>query len=132
MKNREIELYKLGFKKNEHQFIFHMYKYDMSWYVDFFSIYEPDDEFWNDYLEGVKIDLIMAKKEYLEELNRSEGKKFAQKQIKQQILDLKNKYKSHLQEETNYKIGKNINFVRETELKAKISMLVELEKKLGL
>ena len=48
MKNREIELYKLGFKKNEHQFTFHMYKYDMSWYVDFFSVYEPDDEFWND------------------------------------------------------------------------------------
>ena len=47
------------------------------------------------------------------------------------ILDLKNKYKSHLQEETNCKIGKNINFVRETELKAKISMLIELESKLG-
>lgn len=132
MKNREIELYKLGFKKNNDQFTFHMYKYDMSWYVDFFSVYEPDDEFWNDYLEGVKIDLIMAKKEYLEELNRSEGKKFAQKQIKQQILDLKNKYKSHLQEETNCKIGKNINFVRETELKAKISVLIELENKLKL
>ena len=129
MKNREIELYKLGFKKNEHQFTFHMYKYDMSWYVDFFSVYEPDNEFWNDYLEGVKIDLIMAKTEYLEELNRSDGKKFAQKQIKQQILDLKNKYKSHLQEETNCKIGKNINFVRETELKAKISTLIELENK---
>ena len=60
------------------------------------------------------------------------GYKFAQKQIKQQILDLKNKYKSHLQEETNCKIGKNINFVRETELKAKISTLIELENKLGL
>lgn len=132
MKNREIELYQLGFKKNNDQFTFHMYKYNMSWYVDFFSVYEPDDEFWNDYLKGVKIDLTMAKKEYLEELNRSDGKKFAQKEIKQKILDLKNKYKSHLQEETNCKIGKNINFVRETELKAKISVLTELEKKLGL
>ena len=60
------------------------------------------------------------------------GLEIAQKQIKQQILDLKNKYKSHLQEETNCKIGKNINFVRETELKAKISTLIELENKLGL
>ena len=57
------------------------------------------------------------------------GYEIAQKQIKQQILDLKNKYKSHLQEETNCKIGKNINFVRETELKAKISVLIELENK---
>lgn len=58
------------------------------------------------------------------------GYNSAQKEIKQKILDLKNKYKSHLQEETNCKIGKNINFVRETELKAKISTLIELEKKL--
>lgn len=60
------------------------------------------------------------------------GYEIAQKEIKQQILDLKNKYKSHLQEETNCKMGKNINFVRETELKAKISTLIELEKKLKL
>ena len=69
---------------------------------------------------------------YYDDLKRRSAYKFAQKEIKQQILDLKNKYKSHLQEETNCKIGKNINFVRETELKAKISVIVELEKKLGL
>ena len=61
-----------------------------------------------------------------------DGYNSAEKRIKQKILDLKNKYKSHLQEETNCKIGKNINFVRETELKAKISLLIELEKKLKL
>ena len=61
-----------------------------------------------------------------------DGYNSAQKQIKQKILDLKNKYKSHLQEETNCKIGKNINFVRETELKAKISVLIEIENKLKL
>ncbi len=129
LKQREIQLYQLGFKKNSHQFTFHMYKYDMSWYVDFYSVCEPDDEFWNDYLEGVRIDLIMAEKEYYDDLKRHSAYKLHEKQIKQKILDLKNKYKSHLQEETNYKIGKNINFVRETELKAKISVLIELENK---
>ena len=129
LKQREIQLYQLGFKKNNDQFTFHMYKYDMSWYVDFFSVYEPDEEFWNDYLEGVRIDLIMAEKEYYDDLKRHSAYKLHEKQIKQKILDLKNKYKSHLQEETNCKIGKNINFVRETELKAKISVLIELENK---
>ena len=129
LKQREIQLYQLGFKKNSHQFTFHMYKYDMSWYVDFYSVYEPDDEFWNDYLEGVKEDLEMVKKQYYDDLKRHSAYKLCEKQIKQQILDLKNKYKSHLQEETNCKIGKNINFVKETELKAKISTLIELENK---
>ena len=77
-------------------------------------------------------DLEMFKKQYYDDLKRHSSYNFAQKQIKQKILDLKNKYKSHLQEETNCKIGKNINFVRETELKAKISVLIELENKLGL
>ena len=83
-------------------------------------------------MEDIKYDLEMVKKQYYDDLKRHSAYKFREKQIKQQILDLKNKYKSHLQEETNCKIGKNINFVREAELKAKISVIVELEKKLGL
>jgi len=48
-----------------------------------------------------------------------------------EIRDLKNKYKSWLQQETQSKFGKRSpNFKRETELLAKIELLEEIEKKL--
>ena len=130
--NRELELLQMGFKRNANQTAYILFIYDSNWYVDFWKLTDYTDHKWSILMEDICYYLKMVKKWYLEELNRSDGKKFAQKQIKQQILDLKNKYKSHLQEETNCKIGKNINFVRETELKAKISVLIELENKLGL
>lgn len=132
MKNREIELYKLGFKKNEQQASFHLNKFGKSGFISFHKIYETDDVFWSNFIEKIKEELKIEERQYYDDLKRHSAYNFAQKQLKQQILDLKNKYKSHLQEETNCKIGKNINFVRETELKAKISTLIELEKKLGL
>lgn len=130
--NREIQLYQLGFKKYEKQFCFQMWKYHASWLVDFRDVYEPVDYDWECFIENLKYELKKAEKHLKQEELYVLGVNFAQKEIKQQILDLKNKYKSHLQEETNCKIGKNINFVRETELKAKISTLIELEKKLKL
>ena len=130
--NRELELLQMGFRYNEHQLEYELSKYDVLYRVEIWKLTDYTDYKWSILMEDICYYLKMVKKWYLEELNRSDGKKFAQKQIKQQILDLKNKYKSHLQEETNCKIGKNINFVRETELKAKISVLIELENKLGL
>jgi len=55
----------------------------------------------------------------------------AEKEFKKQLRDLKNKYKSWLQQETQSKFGKRSpNFKRETELLAKIELLEEIEKKL--
>ena len=128
--NRELELLQMGFKRNANQTAYILFKYDSNWCVDFWKLSDYTDHKWNILIEDKKYDLKMVKKQYYDDLKRRSAYKFAQKEIKQQILDLKNKYKSHLQEETNCKIGKNINFVRETELKAKISTLIELENKL--
>lgn len=54
------------------------------------------------------------------------GAKIAEKENKKRILDLLNKYRSWLSEETTAKIGRSSNFKRETELRAKIEVLQEL------
>lgn len=130
--NREIELYKLGFKKNEHDYtFFHTYQYGHSWYIDFYSVYEPDEEFWQDYLKGLKSDLQEAKKDYYDDIKCSDGYKFREKEIKKKLKDEYNKYNSWLQQETQFKIGKgNPNLIRETELRAKVELLKELIEKL--
>ena len=128
--NRELELLQMGFRYNEHQLEYKLSKYEVLYRVEIWKITDYTDHKWNILIEDIKYDLKMVKKQYYDDLKRRSAYKFAQKEIKQQILDLKNKYKSHLQEETNCKIGKNVNFVRETELKAKISTLIELENKL--
>ena len=130
--NRELELLQMGFKFNPYQLEYTLSKYDVLYRVEIWKLSDYTDHKWNILMEDICYDLQMVKKQYYDDLKRHSAYKFAEKQIKQQILDLKNKYKSHLQEETNCKIGKNINFVKETELKAKISTLIELEKKLGL
>ena len=130
--NRELELLQMGFRYNEHQLEYELSKYEVLYRVEIWKLTDYTDHKWSILMEDIKYDLQMVKKQYYDDLKRHSSYNFAQKQIKQKILDLKNKYKSHLQEETNCKIGKNINFVRETELKAKISVIVELEKKLGL
>ena len=128
--NRELELLQMGFRYNEHQLEYELSKYEVLYRVEIWKLSDYTDHKWNILIEDIKYDLQMVKKQYYDDLKRHSAYKSAEKQIKQQILDLKNKYKSHLQEETNCKIGKNINFVRETELKAKISTLIELENKL--
>ena len=130
--NRELQLLQMGFRYNEHQLEYELSKYEVLYRVEIWKLTDYTDHKWNILMEDIKYDLQEVKKRYYEDLKRRSAYKFAQKEIKQQILDLKNKYKSHLQEETNCKIGKSINFVRETELKAKISVLIEIEKKLGL
>lgn len=46
------------------------------------------------------------------------------------VKDLLNKYKSHLQQQTQSKLDRTPNFKYETELQAKISVLNELKSKL--
>ena len=130
LKQREIQLLQMGFRYNEHQLEYELSKYEVLYRVEIWKLSDYTDHKWNILIEDIKYDIEMVKKQYYDDLKRHSAYKLCEKQIKQQILDLKNKYKSHLQEETNCKIGKNINFVKTTELKAKISTLIELEKKL--
>jgi hypothetical protein len=132
LEQREIQLLKMGFRYNEHQLEYELSKYDVLYRVEIWKLSDYTDHKWSILMEDICYDLQMVKKQYYDDLKRHSAYKFHEKEIKQKILDLKNKYKSHLQEETNCKIGKNTNFIRETELKAKISVLIELENKLGL
>ena len=130
--NRELELIVMGFKFNENKLQYELSKYGFSYTVHLYKILESSAQEWDSLVKHIYYDLQKRHDQFPEEFKKYTECKFAQKEIKQKILDLKNKYKSHLQEETNCKIGKNTNFVRETELKAKISALIELENKLGL
>jgi hypothetical protein len=56
----------------------------------------------------------------------------AEKETAKTIKDLKNKYSSHLVEHQLPKLGKIINQEEVLKLKAKLEVLQELEKKLGL
>jgi len=60
------------------------------------------------------------------------GYEIAEKEIKKQLKDLKNKYSSWLVELQIPKLGKTINQEEVIKLKSKIEVLSELEKKLGL
>ena len=126
MKNREIELYKLGFAKNEHQYTFHIYKYGQSWNVDFYSVYEPDEEFWQDYLEGLTSELQEVKKDYYDDIKRSDGYKFREKEIKKKLKDEYNKYNSWLQQLNNFKLTKTVNQEQRIRLEAKVELLNDL------
>ena len=126
MNSREVDLYKLGFTKNEHQFTFHTYKYGHGWYIDFYNVYEPDDAFWNDYLEGLKYDLKMVKKQYYDDLKRHSSYDFAQKEMKKKLKDEYNKYNSWLQQLNNPKLGKTVNQEQRIRLESKVELLNEL------
>ena len=61
-----------------------------------------------------------------------EGFNSAEKEIKKQLKDLKNKYSSHLVDEQRIKLTKTINQEEVLKLKSKLELITEIEKKLGL
>jgi hypothetical protein len=124
--NREIELLQLGFKKNYDQQTFYLYKYDLSWYVDYSKILDYSDHKWNILIEDMKYDLQESKKMFYKHLRMSSGYNLAGKDIRNKLRDEYNKYNSWLQQETQGKIGRSPNFKRETELRAKVELLKEL------
>ena len=123
---REYELYKLGFKKNENQTGYVLFKYDLHWYVDYNKITDYGDHKWNILIEDIKYDLQEVKKNYYEDLRMSPGYNLAQKEFKNTLRDEHNKYKSWLQQQTQGKIGRSPNFKIETELRAKVECIKEL------
>jgi len=70
----------------------------------------------NDYIEFTKYSLERVKNTYYEDLKASEGYKFREKELKRQLLDLKNKYKSQLKDLQNVKLTKTVNQYKVKEL----------------
>ena len=93
--NRELELLQMGFRYNEHQLEYELSKYEVLYRVEIWKLTDYTDHKWSILMEDIKYDLQMVKKQYYDDLKRHSSYNFAQKQIKQKILDLKNKYKSH-------------------------------------
>jgi hypothetical protein len=128
MKQREIDLLKLNFEKNEHQKSFQLSKYDSSWYVDFWKISDYTDHKWNILIEDIKYDLEMVKKRYFEDLKQHPAYDFAQKEIKQKLLNKLNHYKINLQDETKVKLNRLANKEKIRELEIRIETLKQLMK----
>ena len=128
MKQREIDLLKLNFEKNEHQKSFQLSKYDSSWYVDFWKISDYTDHKWSILIEDIKYDLETVKKQYYEDLKQHPAYQFRAKEIKQKLLDKLNHYKSNLQEETKVKLNRLANKEKIRELEIKIETIKELMK----
>ena len=126
MNSREIELKQLGFEKNPHQQCYGMYKYGSMWTLNFWDVYEPTDYDWECYLENLKYELREAEKQWYEDLRESDGYNFAQKEIKQKLLDKLNHLRSDYQQQTQSKLGRSPNYKYETELLSKIELLKEL------
>jgi len=130
MEVREIDLLKIGFERNDHQQSYGLYKYDTSYYIDFWELEELTNDEWYYLLKNINDALKQAKTDKERNCMYLLGIKESEVIIRQTILDLKNKYKSHLQQTTQCKLGRTPNFKYETELRAKIQVLTELEKKL--
>ena len=126
MNTREIQLRQLGFERNNHQYCFHKYVYDVSWYVDFSDIFEPIDYDWECYLENLKFELEQAKNQYYKEIKESNAYSFAQKEFKKKLKDNYNHYNSKLHQLSVPKMGRTVYQLEELKLSSKIELLKEL------
>lgn len=128
MNIREQQLLQLGFEKIEHQQTFYLYKYDSTWYVDFYKISDYTDHKWSILIEDIKYDLETVKKQYYDNLRQHSAYHFAQKEIRQKLLDKLNHYKSNLQDETKVKLNRLANKEKIRELEIKIETIKNLMK----
>ena len=129
MSNREQQLLKIGFKRNNHQRSYELNKYDKTWRVNFFQISDYTDQRWDILVDDIYYDLVEVKKQYYQSLKNSAGYIFAQKEIKKKLLDKLNHLRSDYKDLTKNKMSKrNSNFKLETELQSKIALLKELTK----
>lgn len=123
LKQREIDLLKLSFEKNEHQQTWISFKHDQNYYADFNKILEYDNDKWTDFIESIKNAYIRAKNNIEQSDNYILGFNSAQKQNNKILTDKLNKYKSNLAEEKTEKIGKRLNTEKIKELEIRIDTL---------
>src|SRR3990170_6579164 len=118
MKNREVDLLKLGFTLEYVSYSLH--KYGNTYWVDAWDIEEDTDEEWEQRIKNIKEDLIKSKKIHETGELYLLGFCAKQKQTEKIILDLLNKYRSNLLNEQRIKLTKVINQDKVNLLKTKI------------
>jgi len=126
MDSREIELNKLGFEKNEHQQSYGLYKFNTSWYVDFWYILEYSEHEWHILMSDLKYDIEMIKSQSYEALKVSDGYKLAQKENKKKLVDKYNHLNSLLTQAKHVKLTKIINDDLVRDLTIQVKLLKEL------
>ena len=120
---REIQLYKLGFEKNENQKSFVLSKYDTHWYVDFNTLFEYGSNKWFELVNDLRYEVDYEKIIYYNKIRQSEEYIFTVKEKNKQIIDKINALKSKLAEEKRQKLTKTINQERVKELEVQIKIL---------
>lgn len=123
---REQQLLQMGFKKNEHQQCFSLYRYDNTWTIDFWDLENFTDEEWEGDIEYTKYNIECVKRGHKNYLREHEAYDFAVKENKKQLLDKLNHYKSNLQEETKVKLNRLANKEKIRELEIRIETIKEL------
>lgn len=126
MSNREQQLLKIGFKKNEQMECYTMCKYDALWVVYFRQILNYNDHKWDILIEDKRYDLIETKEQYFEGLRSSSGYELAQKELKKKLLDKYNHLNSQLSEEKHIKLTKTLNVEMIKELEIQVNLLKEI------
>ena len=128
--DREHQLLRLGFEKNQHQETYIAFKYDRHWYVDFWEVEELDGYEWSVLMEHLTEGFKRAEKHWYEGLREHPAYSFAEKELKKQILDLLNKYRADLQQVNRSKLDKTVNQEARIKLESKVEVLIELQNKL--
>ena len=126
LKQREIDLLKLGFEKNEHQQTWISFKYDQNYYADFNKVLEYDSDRWIDFIESIKNAYIKAKNSIEQSDNYVLGFISAEKQNKKKIKDKYNHLNSLLRDEKYIKLTKTLNIEKINKLEIEVNLLKEL------
>ncbi len=126
-KNRCIDLYKLGFEKNDHQQSFGMYKYGGPWTIDFREL-EQGEELWSSWLSLLKTRIKLAKNLQELEFIESDGYKFAKKQFRKNLMDKFNGLNSVYKELSKPKLGRRNITEFGLKLEGKVELLKEMLK----
>ena len=131
IKQREIELKKLGFELNNDQRCFHRWKYNSLYIFDFYDVENLSDVRWSIRIEDYKKYLQKSK----EELENSElyllGFNSAQKEFKTRLKDKYNHLNSKLKEVNTFKLDKTVNQETRIRLESQVKLLKELMKICG-
>lgn len=113
---KEIELFKLGFKYNEHQESYYLWQNGFNYYVDRWE------------LEGTNINIvkdnIIKDKRWMTTSNEyKQGVNSAQKEFKKEVKDKYNHYNSKLKEATKTKLDRRDRTEYIIKLEAKVELL---------
>ena len=81
-------------------------------------------EYYKEYVEGVPLTQDEVIQSFIE------GFLCREKEVKKVLRDTLNKYKSHLQQETQPKLGRTSNFEKDVSYRAYIEIIKEIKNKL--